>query len=58
MDDEVEVLCDRCGKVISKDSPTWVELPTGHLRIVVVRDFDDAEPFTRAWHAQCLGAVR
>ena len=54
MDDARDVTCDRCAKVVDKDSPAWVELPSGSLRIAVLRDLDEALPFKRVWHARCL----
>jgi hypothetical protein len=54
MSDE-EPRCEHCGEVVGDDSPAWVELASGRLRIVVLGDYDDPEPYRRVWHAQCFG---
>jgi len=57
MEEGIEVRCDRCGEIVGRDSPAWVELAGGGLRIVVFGDFDDPQAFKRAWHQRCLGAA-
>ena len=51
---EEESTCAHCGEVVGNDSPAWVELAGGRLRIVVLGDYDDPDPFQRVWHAKCL----
>jgi hypothetical protein len=53
VDDATEVMCDRCGRVLSHDVSLWVELSPGNLRIGVLREIDESLAFTRAWHVSC-----
>jgi hypothetical protein len=52
---EEALRCERCGGIVGNDSPAWVELSDGRLRILVLAEFDDPEPARRVWHARCFG---
>jgi hypothetical protein len=56
VDDATEVRCDRCGEALSHNVSLWLELVPGTLRLEVLREIDDAVPFTRAWRVSCGGA--
>jgi len=53
--DQTRVRCARCARIVHPHEEAWVELATGRLRMAVLDEVDDSEPFRRAWHVDCFG---